>query len=1168
MTKYPKKTNCPACGVRIRLKFPQQSHYHECTCGEWFFYEPIKEIANPDASRPKSTPKIIAPRVTLLAGQPPINTTAPKVTIFRDHEPPVQPKTSLNLSEPETENGETSILPSEETITLTAPTPTPTPKSSKSSSIAPLLIVSGLFILAMLALTAAWLFIDVTKLETEEKKRSYAQEQLKEKNFLLASVKFEELASLYPLSAWHQEYLFLNKIASQRNGLDSESHNSVESFVTLRATPLTTSDHSPFAWLQYLGLIQTLLEKSVSDSPLLTWAEAEADKVKKKIPRDEGETETLLALIVEKRNALAIQKLEEQEKASFLAQLKKLEALPTHETFQSILYFMEQELFKHPKSKNLSDAKIALDNAKTRHLNSIVYEKNNLQEKQSAPSEKSPKGWKYFQHPEQFLQNPNWLPELQTPVLTVNHGILYALDRTRGNVLWVKRLGIDVESLPLVFSANQATEPTLITLEDNGISISALDKAGETLWKTSLGGTCLAGITLWHNTALIPCLEGFLIEIELAGGNILGRWNLGQSLLNAPCVSPDLNSCFIPADPGYILCLDLATKKCTGIIASNHALGTLIPPLITVFLKNQKEPSHILLTNEEPGPITSIKVFPLPTTQDNYIKDPVYSLNIPGGPIFAPVPYQNRLAILDETQHLSFFAWNQDATKTSLIPFFDEKNQNKPLANMFESLKQKKGTSQVLAFDGSEAEILYNGNFCKLFFAWNLRDGLKLASSKSPFHQTGTLTSKPALVEDPALSRNAWAITGKVANGSTITQLIDSEKNKVLWKTLISPRFETEPLSLALTPEKNFLLLADSAGNLFLAKNNPQPSITAQPNWNEGAFCIATTPSADSKPLSHLLQLEDKKSALQLLQDTLSKKVTLKLITFDNESQNIKTFNIPQIIHSFAGSPKTLGNQILIPLSNGSIARIWFKENKPLFSTGPTWKSLDAPNNTSCKLAILHNNTFCFSDGTNETSFFHWNNLPDATFEKIKTTTDITLPNCFELKTFVSEKGTLGTFLSTSGTFLSFKFTPDGAFSKTASFETSENPKALWSCKNENQQYRSALISNSNLFTWIDPLQGKSLWSTQLDAAPLVEPFVIEGKIFLFLTSGRSLLLDESKGTILEFELNLPPELFPSSCPFPALNQGAKKKFFIPFSDGTMLETSIEELIKPSGIVR
>lgn len=1159
MTRYPKKTNCPACGVRIRLKYPQQAHYHECTCGEWFFYEPIKKTADPQVTRLGSTPKSITPRVTRLAGLPPINTTAPKVTIFRDHEPPVQPKTFLNLSEPATENGETNILPSEETINLSEPTGVvslPTTRPPKNSSIAPLLVVSGLFILSMLGLIAAWLFIDVAKLETEEKKRNYAQEQFKEKNFLLASVKFEELASLYPQSAWHQEYLFLEKIAYQRNGLESESQNPAESLEKLRAKPLTTSEHSPFAWLQYLGLIQSLLEKSAPDSSLLDWAEAEAANVKKKIPGEEGEALALLTLIVEKRSALARKKLEEEERANFIGQLKKLEALPTHEAFQSIRYFMEQEILKNPKSNNLPDCKIALETAKTRHLNSIVYEKNNLQEKQSTPFQKSLKGWNYFQNPEQFLQSHNWAPEIQTPILTVNHGVLYALDRTRGNVLWVKRLGIDVESPPLVFFANQSTDPTLITLEDNGLSLSALDKTGGALWKTSLGGTCVAGITLWNNTALIPTLEGFLIEVELAGGNILGRWNIGQSLLNAPCVTPDLNSCFIPADPGHILCLDLSTKKCTGIIATNHALGTLIPPPIPVFLNNQKEPSHILVSSEEPGPVTALRVFELPTTQSNYIKDSIYDMNIPGGPIFAPVPYQNRLAILDETQHLSFFAWNQKSTKTPLIPFFDDKNQNKPLANMFESLKQKKGTSQVLAFDGSEADILYNGHFCKLFFAWNLRDGLKLTSSKSPFHQTGTLASKPTFVEDPALSRNAWAITGKLSNGSTTAQLIDSEKNKLLWKTLLSARFESPPLPLALAPDKNFFLSADCAGNLFLAKNNPLPSINAQSNWNEGALCIARTPIADSKPLSHLLQLEDKKSALQLLQDTLSKKVTLKLITFDSEAPNIKTFSIPEITHPFSGNPKALGNQILIPLSNGSITRVWLKENKAIFATGPTWKSLDAQNNTACKIAILDNNTFCFSDGTNGISFFRWNNLPDATFEKIKTPPNLFPSHCFSLDSLATEKGNPGMFLSPKGEFVSFETKPEGSITKSNTLELKSTPKSCWAVEGTNHLPRYAIASNARRFFWIDIAEGKTLWDIPLTSDPIVKPFVIEQKILLFLESGDTLLLDEPTGKILKTRFNLPAGLFPSSTPY----QGANNSIFIPFTDGTMIQTTLTEL--------
>ncbi|MEI6685222.1 MAG: hypothetical protein WCN64_03715, partial [Planctomycetota bacterium] len=942
-----------------------------------------------------------------------------------------------------------------------------------------------------------------------------------------------------------------------RNGLESQSHNPSETFEKLRTKPLTTSEHSPFAWLQYLGLMQSLLEKSVSDPALLDWVEAEVNNVKKKTSGDEAGA--VLALIAEKRSILAKQKLEEEEKAMFLAQLKQLEALPAPTAFQSIQYFMEQELLKNPKSNNISDCKVALETAKTRHLNSIVYEKNNLQEKQTPSSQKLLQGWKYFQHPEQALRIANWTPELQSPILALNHGILYALDRTRGNVLWIKRLGVDVESPPLEFSTNQLTDASLITLEDNGTSLSALDKSGSTLWKTSLGGTCLAGITLWHNTALIPCLEGFLVEVELAGGNILGRWNLGQALLHPLCIPNDSNAGFIPADPGHILCLDLATKKCTGIIASNHAFGALIFPPLPVFLTNQKEPSHILLCIEEPGPITTISVFPFPTNQNNYIKHPIYTTLLSGRMSCPPVPYQNRLAILNESHELSFFAWNQEATKAPLVPFFDDKNQNKPLANLFESLKQKKGSSQVLAFDETEADILYNGHYCKLFFAWNLRDGLKLTSSTPPFQQTGTLSSKPTLIEDPALSRNAWAISGKLPNGSTIAQLVDSQKNKILWKTLLSPRFESAPLSIAPTSEKKFLLLADSAGNLFLTKNNPFPPVTTQSSWAEGALCIARNSNSDSQSLSHLLQLEDKKSALQILQDSISKKVTLKLISFENESPNIKSLDIPEITHAFAGIPKTLGNQILIPLSNGSIARIWLKDNKPILSTGPTWKSPEAAKNNQCKIAIL-DNTFCFSDGTNGISFFRWNNIPDATFEKIKTLPNLFPSLCFSLDSIFTEKGTLGIFLDPQGQLISLESKPDGSIQKLITLDLKVIPKASWIVQGANRPLRYAVASNAGRFVWIDLHGGKTLWDIPLASTPLVRPIVIEQKILLFLESGDTLLLDEATGKVLKTGFNLPEGLFPSTTPY----QGADNSIFIPFTDGTVLQTTLKELTNDS----
>ena len=288
--------------------------------------------------------------------------------------------------------------------------------------------------------------------------------------------------------------------------------------------------------------------------------------------------------------------------------------------------------------------------------------------------------------------------------------------------------------------------------------------------------------------------------------------------------------------------------------------------------------------------------------------------------------------------------------------------------------------------------------------------------------------------------------------------------------------------------------------------------------------------------------------------------MTLKLISFENESPNIKSLDIPEITHAFAGIPKTLGNQILIPLSNGSIARIWLKDNKPILSTGPTWKSPEAIKNTQCKIAILDNNMFCFSDGTIGISFFRWNNTPDATFEKTKAPQNFAPAQCFSLESIPTEKGPLGIFLDLQGQLIPFESKPDGSIQKLNTFDLKVTPKASWIVQGANRTFRYAIASNAGRFIWIDLTGEKTLWDIPLASAPLVKPFVIEQKILLFLESGDTLLLDEATGKVLKTGFNLPEGLFPSTTPY----QGADNSIFIQFTDGTVLQTTLKELTNDS----
>jgi hypothetical protein len=113
----------------------------------------------------------------------------------------------------------------------------------------------------------------------------------------------------------------------------------------------------------------------------------------------------------------------------------------------------------------------------------------------------------------------------------------------------------------------------------------------------------------------------------------------------------------------------------------------------------------------------------------------------------------------------------------------------------------------------------------------------------------------------------------------------------------------------------------------------------------------------------------------------------------------------------------------------------------------------------------------------------------------------------------------------------------------------------------------NTLDSNSNLdintnayFTFFDLTGEKTLWDIPLASAPLVKPFVINQKILLFLESGDTLLLDEATGKVLKTGFNLPEGLFPSTTPY----QGTDESLFIPFTDGTVLQTTLKELTNDS----
>jgi len=116
-------------------------------------------------------------------------------------------------------------------------------------------------------------------------------------------------------------------------------------------------------------------------------------------------------------------------------------------------------------------------------------------------------------------------------VLALARGVLYALKQSNGELKWATRVGIDTTVLPQRVPPS-ATNPDerLLVLSADTQTLTALDTNGDSLWEYPVGQPVLGRPVLMDQRAYLAAYDGWVHEIELAQGKLLGRYPLGQRL--------------------------------------------------------------------------------------------------------------------------------------------------------------------------------------------------------------------------------------------------------------------------------------------------------------------------------------------------------------------------------------------------------------------------------------------------------------------------------------------------------------------------------------------------------------------------------------------------------------------------------------------------------------
>ncbi len=152
---------------------------------------------------------------------------------------------------------------------------------------------------------------------------------------------------------------------------------------------------------------------------------------------------------------------------------------------------------------------------------------------------------------------PGSAPKNDPIVLALVRGVLYALKQSNGELKWATRVGVDTTVLPQRVPASAASPERLLVLSADAQTLTALDTDGEQLWEYHVGQPVLGRPTVIRQRAYLAAYDGWVHEIELSGGGLIGRYPLGQRLTCGGAREGDTDLIYFPADDSCIYVLDV-----------------------------------------------------------------------------------------------------------------------------------------------------------------------------------------------------------------------------------------------------------------------------------------------------------------------------------------------------------------------------------------------------------------------------------------------------------------------------------------------------------------------------------------------------------------------------------------------------------------------------------
>jgi hypothetical protein len=773
---------------------------------------------------------------------------------------------------------------------------------------------------------------------------------------------------------------------------------------------------------------------------------------------------------------------------------------------------------------------------------------------------------------------PTKAPPNDPVVLALDRGLLYALKQSNGELKWATRVGIDTTVLPQRVPASDISPELLLVLSADTQVLSALSVNGDSLWEYHVGQPVLGRPIIIDHRAYLADYSGWVHEIELSRGQLLGRWSLGQPLTCGGAREEGTSRIYFPADDSCIYVLDVSPRaqRCVTILYDWHPSGSLRSEPVIIPPEGDNAPGYLILNQARGLDAMRLRVFELPL-QDRHAPplDLKSAARFPGWTWFEPKQDGEKLAVLSDAGSLGLFGIRQLGNKDPpLFPLLragglDLSAFLNPAAAPAKrrDLLRERGRSLVVQMRNDDLWVLANGRFQQLQLRLNWTTGPQAVPGWKEPLVLGSPLHEPQLFEDRNSGRSTFFLVTQAQEQQTSLATTVDEDGRILWQRQLGLVCQSEPL--ALTPPGGgppHLLALDQGGGLF--ELDPQQPLD---KLRIARKALAPALADNSQVPPRLVRAADGRSAYEIAAPGDGQWLIVRRIVWSDNGRELRYDEHPASLRNPAGNgvltpigpPAITRSHLLIPMADGTVKGLSLTDDDFKLQSGPDWSHSQPPVSTPSILA-LEGDRYLTTNGNRSLSVVEWPPGKGKFWERLPRGGD---PHKLEylvaappvLLPSAANQPARVVVADSAGVLRLYTVMPDGSLQAglitwklegnlTAGPFVQAAPEGGW---------RIGCILERRRLLWIDPAKAEPLWTYSTDGPAIIgQPQPIEDMLVTALQSGHYVGIDPKTGQPKGPGYTLRTSAAPAATP---MSFGAGR-MFTPLSDGTALLLSVDLL--------